>query len=174
MRQLDRTDARILRALDENPDATVVALARRLDLARNTVQSRLRNLEQSGVLQAFSTRVRPEAVGRPVLAFVTLTIDQVDVAKLTAELALIPEIIELHATTGDGDLLARVVVASPADLHAVTLRMLHVPGVARTSTAMAIIELIGPRTAPLLDELCEQARPQPVTRGPRRTGARPR
>ena len=57
MRQLDRTDARILRALDENPDATVVALARRLDLARNTVQSRLRNLEQSGVLQAFSTRV---------------------------------------------------------------------------------------------------------------------
>ena len=153
MRHLDRTDARIIRALDDDPAATVVALARRLDLARNTVQARLRGLEESGVLQAVSTRVRPAALGRPVLAFVTLTIAQVDVGKLTQELSMIPEIIELYATTGDGDLLAKVVVRSPADLHSVTLKMLHCTGVSRTSTAMAMLELIGPRTAPLLDTL---------------------
>ncbi len=153
MRQLDRTDARIVRALDEDPLATVVALARRLDLARNTVQTRLRALEESGALQRVSTRVRPQAMGRPVIAFVTLRITQGDIEKITAELSRVPEILEMHATTGDGDILAKVVARDPADLHRITRRLLDAHSVVRTSTAMAVLELVPARTAPLLDEL---------------------
>lgn len=153
VRALDRTDARILRALDDDPLATVVALARRLDLARNTVQSRLRALEESGALQRISIRVRPEALGRPVVAFVTMRISQGDIEGITAELSQVPEILEMHATTGDGDILAKVVAHDPADLHRITRRLLDCPSVVRTSTAMAVLELVPPRTAPLLDEL---------------------
>jgi DNA-binding Lrp family transcriptional regulator len=153
VRQLDRTDARILRALDDDPSATVVALARRLDLARNTVQARLRTMEESGALQRVSTRVRPQALGRPVVAFVTLTITQGDIEVITAALSTVPEILEMHATTGDGDILAKVVARDPADLHRITRRLLESHSVVRTSTAMAVLELVSPRTAPLLDEL---------------------
>ncbi len=153
MRQLDRTDARILRALDDDPSATVVALARRLDLARNTVHARLRVLEESGVLHRVSTRVRAQALGHPVVAFVTLTIAQGDIEEITAELSQVPQILEMHATTGDGDILAKVVARDPADLHRITRRLLDCPSVVRTSTAMAVLELVPPRTAPLLDEL---------------------
>jgi DNA-binding Lrp family transcriptional regulator len=153
MRLVDRTDARILRALDDDPLATTVALARRLDLARNTVQSRVRALEDSGALQPVSTRVQPIALGRPVLAFVTLTITQGDIDDITAELSQVPEILEMHATTGDGDILAKVAARDPADLHRITRRLLDCASVVRTSTAMAVLELVPARTAPLLDDL---------------------
>ena len=42
--RFDALDARLLLALDEDPFATVVALAQRLGVARNTVQTRLRRL----------------------------------------------------------------------------------------------------------------------------------
>lgn len=153
MHQLDRTDARILRALDDDPHATVVALARRLDLARNTVHARLRALESSGALVPTSTRVRPQALGRPVVAFVTLTITQGDIDEITAELSRVAQVLEMHAVTGDGDILAKVVARDPADLHRITRRLLDSRSVVRTSTAMAVLELVPPRTAPLLDEL---------------------
>ncbi len=153
MRHLDQTDARILRALDDDPQATVVALARRLGLARNTVHARLRALEASGALYRFSNRVRPESIDHPVLAFVTLTITQGEIEGIIAELSQVPQIVELHATTGDGDLLAKVVARDPADLHRVTRRLLECRSVVRTSTAMSVLELVPSRVAPLLDAL---------------------
>jgi len=137
VRDLDQTDARILRALDGDPLATTVALSRRLGLARNTVQS----------------RVRPRALGRPLIAFVTMTITQGDIEEITEELSQVPEILEMHATTGDGDLLAKVAARDPADLHRITRRLLDCRSVVRTSTAMAVLELVPARTAPLLDDL---------------------
>ncbi len=153
MKALDATDARILRALDDDPLATVVALARTLGLARNTVQARLHSLEQRGVLDPPSVRVRPHAMGRPVLAYVSLTITQGDIEQISAELSAVPEILEMHATTGDGDILAKVAARDPADLHRITRRLLDCPSVVRTSTAMAVLELVPARTAPLLDDL---------------------
>jgi len=153
VRELDATDARILRALDDDPQATVVALSRTLGLARNTVQGRLRSLEERGVLAPPSARVRPPALGRPVLAYVTLTIAQGDIEEISAELSGVPEILEMYATTGDGDILAKVAARDPADLHRVTRRLLGCHSVVRTSTAMAVLELVPARTAPLLDDL---------------------
>lgn len=165
MSDLDRTDARILLALDDDPLATTVALAQRLALSRNTVQSRLRTLETSPALGPMSSRVRPEAVGRPLIAFVTLVVSQGDIEEITAELSQVPEVLEMHAITGDGDILAKVAARSPADLHRVTRVLLGCRSVVRTSTAISALELVAPRAAPLL-----QDRASP----PSRRGARTR
>jgi len=152
MRGLDRLDARIVLALDDDPQATVVALARRLGLARNTVQARLARLEAHG-LGRVSRRVDPAALGYPLLAFVTLEITQGDIDRTVEALARIPEILEVHATTGDGDLLARVVARDADDLHRVTRDMLASPSVVRTRTSVALREYVTARTGPLLRRL---------------------
>jgi DNA-binding Lrp family transcriptional regulator len=152
--QIDRTDARILQALDDDSLATTVALARTLGLARNTVQARVRALEAGGRLRPVSARVPPESLGRPVLAFVTLVVAQGSIEEITMELSRVPEVLEMHAITGDGDILAKVAAADPADLLRVTRVLLGCSGVVRTSTVMAVLELVAPRTAPLLAEVC--------------------
>jgi DNA-binding Lrp family transcriptional regulator len=149
---LDGTDARILLALDEDPHASTMALAHRLGLSRNTVHSRLRRLESSGALAPHSRRLQPAAVGRGLLAFITLSISQNEGAQASQALAAIPEVVEILAITGDGDLLARVVATDTTDLYRITELVLQAPGVVRTSTAIALWEVQPLRLGPLLQQ----------------------
>ena len=158
MTALDRTAARIVLALDEDPLATTVALADGLGLARNTVQSRQRRIETDGTLAPPSVRVRPERLGRPLLAFVTLEVGQTEDERTLDEIAALPEVCEVHAITGDADLLVRVVARDSEDLYRVMRSLLACTGVLRSNTALSMVELVPLRTAPLLRSIAEQER----------------
>src|SRR2546423_6581399 len=90
-RALDATDARILLALAADPRATVVALAERLGLSRNTVQARVAKMEQGGALGSFERRITPRALGHPLIAFVTAQVNQHRLAEGSEALAGIAE-----------------------------------------------------------------------------------
>jgi DNA-binding Lrp family transcriptional regulator len=151
MRQIDAVDARILLALDADPRATTVALADRLGLARNTVHARLRRLEEDGQLGEHSRRVAPADLGYPLMALITLAISQ-RVGQPTSEAILrIPEVVELLVTTGDGDLMARVVARDTADLHRITNLLLEAPGVVRSNTTIVLEEVQSASVRSLLE-----------------------
>ena len=149
--QLDRTDRRILLALDEDPRAPIMVLAQRLGLARGTVQSRLERMGASGVLRASSTRVHPEGLGRGVLAEVSAELDQSHINEAVAALRRIPEVLECLAPAGDTDLLIRAVATSPDDLYRVSEEIRLCPGIRRTSTRMILRTVIPYRTTALLE-----------------------
>jgi DNA-binding Lrp family transcriptional regulator len=150
MRSLDVTDARLLLALSDNPRATGLELAQRLGLSRNTVQARLAGLESRPALDAFETRVRPEALGYPLTAFITTQVNQHQLANVGGALGEVPEVIEVHGLTGATDLLVRVVARNPDDLYRIAEVVLGIPGVERTSIALSMREMVGYRVAPLL------------------------
>jgi DNA-binding Lrp family transcriptional regulator len=147
---VDATDARILLALDADPRATVLSLAQKLDLSRNTVQARLARLERDGALGRAQRRVLPEALGHPLTAVVTTQVNQHRLAEVSAELAEIPQVVEVLGLTGERDLLVRVVAEDAGHLYGIADRILAVPGVERTSTALAMRELVPYRVDPLL------------------------
>ena len=149
MNVIDPLDARILLALDDDPEATTLALARRLGIARNTVHARLRRVS-AHALRSFSQRIDPGALGYPLVAFVSVSISQSEGAAAAQVLMALPEVVEMHATTGDADLLAKVVARDTAHLHEVTTSMLTVPGVQRSSTAISLAEHLPTRLRPLL------------------------
>ncbi|MFF0542790.1 Lrp/AsnC family transcriptional regulator [Nocardia thailandica] len=150
---LDATDARLLRELIDHPRATGVELAARLGLARNTVQSRLARWESAGVLAGFERRVEPRALGYPLSAFVAVVVDQHRLDAVVDELARIPEVTEVCGMTGATDLTVRVVARDADDLYRLAGAVLKIPGVERTTMSLIMRELVGPRTAPLLDRL---------------------
>lgn len=150
MRSLDGTDARILLVLDDDPDATVVALAERLGLARNTVQARLRRMRESGALGDYTRRLEPAALGYPLLAFMTLSVSQREGELAAQQIARIPEVIEILSTTGEGDLLCRVVARDTDDLYRITNLVVAAPGVVRTSTSIVLHEVAPTSVAGLL------------------------
>lgn len=156
MRSLDALDARLLLALDEEPASTALGLAHRLGISRNTVHARLQRLERDGSLRAPSLRVDPRAAGRPLVAFVQLSIDQSQSEAANTGVAAVPEVVEVHATTGDHDLLAKVVARDTADLLRVTNAVLACPGVLRANTMVSLDEIVPTRIAPLLSELAER------------------
>ena len=150
---LDGHDARLLLALAEQPRATVLALAERVGLSRNTVQARLARLDRLGALETFERRVDPAALGYPLTAFVTVRVVQRLLSAVAAALARVPEVLEVHGVSGEEDLLVHLVARDADDLYRIAGHLLAIEGVERTSTALVMRSLVGFRTAPLLHRL---------------------
>ena len=148
--RLDTLDLALLRALTEHPKAGALELSRRLGVARGTVQARLQRLEDTGVVTGYGPDVDLAAAGFGVQAFVTLEIAQGALADLTAELAAMPGVLEAHATTGSGDVLCRVAARSHGDLQQILLQLGRSGSVVRSTSVVALSELVPLRTLPLL------------------------
>jgi DNA-binding Lrp family transcriptional regulator len=147
---IDALDARLLAALADTPRAGVMDLARRLGVARGTVQARLDKLSARGIVSGYGPEIALPGLGYEVLAFTTLEIAQGRLADVVEHLRDIPEVLEAHATTGPGDLHCRVVARTNEHLQQVINRMLEVAGIDRTSTVIALSEQIGYRVIPLV------------------------
>ncbi len=150
---IDKLDARLLRAVADTPRAGVMELARQLQVARGTVQARLEKLQRRGVVRGYSPDIDLRAIGYDVLAFVTLEIAQGRLADVVEHLAGIPEVLEVHATTGPGDLHARVVARTNEHLQHVIGAILAVHGISRTTTQIALTEQLPLRILPLIDRV---------------------
>ncbi len=152
---LDETDARLLRELVKEPRATVLALAERLRLARNTVQARLARLDREGALHSFERRIDPAALGYPVLAVISVQVRQQMLEDVSAALARIPEVVEVLGLSGPVDLLVHVVAPDADDLYRIAGEILATSGIVRTDTALVMRRLVDYRTGPLLSRLAD-------------------
>ncbi|MDQ1735367.1 MAG: Lrp/AsnC family transcriptional regulator, leucine-responsive regulatory protein [Pseudonocardiales bacterium] len=108
---MDSVDWRILAELQADARLSQNELSRRVNLSAPSVAERVRRLSDAGVINGYSARVDPAALGRPVQAFVQL--DCYGPRCILKDPAVLdwPEILELHRVTGDGCSLLRVAVA---------------------------------------------------------------
>jgi DNA-binding Lrp family transcriptional regulator len=150
---LDKLDVELLRLLVEEPKAGGREYARLVGVARGTVASRIGRLERAGVVQPYAAVVHPQALGYSVQAFVHMQLAQGKLDEVIARLAAIPEVLQAYTTTGEADLLCRIVARSNADLEHLVQRLLDLPGVVRTRTEVALRERIPYRVLPLLTML---------------------
>jgi DNA-binding Lrp family transcriptional regulator len=147
---IDALDARLLRELAAEPRVGVLELSRRLGVARATAQARLDRLVKRGVIASFAPRIDPEALGYGVTAFATLEIRQGSGAQVLEHLGAIPEVLEVHTITGQGDMLCRLVARSNADLQHVIDRVNGDEAIVRTSTVIAMSNPVPHRVLPLV------------------------
>ena len=153
---MDDLDATLVHVFAEQPRIGVLEASRRLGVARGTVQARLDKLARTGVIAGWGPELRPDALGYPVTAFLTLEIRQGEGehgghASVAAHLAGISEVLEAFTITGAGDMWVRVVARSNADLQRVIDAVLSDAGIVRSSTVIALATQIHYRVLPLLD-----------------------
>lgn len=156
---LDQVDCAVLGELLRRPRAAVREYARTLDLARGTVQARIDRLRRDGVIRDFAPTVDHPALGFPVLAFVHVDLQQGRLEDVVTALHAVPHVVEAHSTTGDADLLCRVVARDHADLEAVIQGVLGIPGVVRTRSEIALSERVARHDQDLLDVVARAAKP---------------
>jgi DNA-binding Lrp family transcriptional regulator len=148
---LDDLDVALLTTLHAHPRISDMELSRVAKVARATVQSRLRRLQDAGVITSWAPELDVAAAGFPVQAFVTLEIAQGALEQVAADLAAIPQVLEAYVTTGSADVLCKVATASHADLQVTLLRINGSPAVVRSTSVVALSVLIAPRIMPLLE-----------------------
>lgn len=163
-RYVDALDARIVEVFAAEPRVGVLECARRLGVARGTVQARLDRMARDGVIRGWGPELDPAAIGYVVTAFVTLEIRQrlpdrpggrAAHDTVAEQIAEVPEVLEAHTTTGTGDMLVRIVARSNADLQRVIDRLLVADGVVRAATVIALDTQVSARVLPLLRAAAE-------------------
>jgi DNA-binding Lrp family transcriptional regulator len=160
---IDALDSSLIALLAAEPRIGLLECARRLRVARGTVQARLDKLTARGVIRGFGPDVSPDALGFGVTAFVTLEIHQrYGHDPVAAHLADIPEVLEAFTITGSGDLMCRIVARSNADLQRVIDGIVSYEGILRASTIIALAEQIPYRTLPLVHSATTLPTPTPT------------
>jgi DNA-binding Lrp family transcriptional regulator len=147
---VDELDARLIELLAAEPRIGVLESSRRLGVARGTVQARLDRLVQRGVISTFAPVLDPAGLGYVVTAFVNVEIRQGARDTVTAHLRSIPEVLEVHTITGQGDLLCRLVARDNDDLQRVIDQLVADGDIVRTSTVVALACVLEHRVLPLV------------------------
>ncbi|MFB2533147.1 Lrp/AsnC family transcriptional regulator [Paracoccus sp. p4-l81] len=126
---MDELDRSILGLLGNDARMSVAVLARRLKVARSTVQARLERLETSGVIAGYTLRLGELARQARIRATVLLTIEPRAQVPILTRLKTIPEIERIHTTSGRVDLLLQLAAASTAQIDTVLDQIGDMPGV---------------------------------------------
>jgi DNA-binding Lrp family transcriptional regulator len=109
---MDELDGGILALLGADARMSVATLARRLKVARSTIQARLERLETGGVIAGYTVKLGEGARQGRLVASVLLTIEPRAQAAILSRLKSIPEVERVFTTSGRVDLLLQIAAAN--------------------------------------------------------------
>jgi DNA-binding Lrp family transcriptional regulator len=109
MDELDRT---IVGLLGADARMSIATLARRLKVARSTIQARLERLETSGVIVGYTIKLGEQAREGRLRASVLLTVEPRAQANILTRLKAISEVERVFTTSGRFDLLLQIAAPS--------------------------------------------------------------
>ncbi|WP_415394277.1 Lrp/AsnC family transcriptional regulator (plasmid) [Rhodococcus globerulus] len=153
--KIDELDAALLAELAVEPRAGILDLSRRLRVARNTIQARMRRLESTGVVKGYPPSMNLHALGFAVHAFIGVKTDQNKMDAVIDVLRTLPHVLEVNAMTGREDLLVRMAAQSQEELLSVIQKVHSIDGVAHTHTMLALATPIEYRSLPLVEYLAK-------------------
>lgn len=126
--QIDEIDRQMLTLLRENARFSVADLARRLNLARTTVQARIERLERGGVIAGYT--LKPGAALRPPLrATALLTFEPRSGPQVLDRLRALSAVEVVHTTSGRFDLLVQLSADTTEELDGTLDRIGEIKGV---------------------------------------------
>lgn len=126
---MDDLDRQIIAQLSTDARMSVAVLARRLRVARSTIQARLERLEGSGAIAGYTLRLGEAARSGRIRAAVLLSIEPRSLPAILQRLKLMPQIERIHTTSGRVDLLLQLATDSTSDLDDMLDRIGAIEGV---------------------------------------------
>jgi DNA-binding Lrp family transcriptional regulator len=126
---MDEIDRGLLTLLSADARVSVATLARRLKVARTTIQARIERLENSGMIAGYTIKLGDTARQGRIHASVLLSIEPRAQAQIMSRLKALPEVERIHTLSGRFDLLVQVSAMTTTALDAVLDAVGESPGV---------------------------------------------
>jgi|SRR6478672_10221291 Lrp/AsnC family leucine-responsive transcriptional regulator len=106
---IDDIDGKILSILQNDARTSNAEIARRLAMAPSAILERIRKLETRGLIEGYEARLNPKALDMGLLAFIYVRADErIGSREIGDELAMIPEVQEVHHIAGEDCYLLKV------------------------------------------------------------------
>ncbi|MFX1456069.1 MAG: response regulator [Promethearchaeota archaeon] len=114
--EFDEKDKEILNVLQDNYRISYKELSEKVNLAASTIHNRVQNMLQNGIIRKFDTLVDPFQVGYESIAILGLSVEPLELKDIAKKLIVFDEIQLVATTTGDHDMILRVLAKNEKDL----------------------------------------------------------
>jgi Lrp/AsnC family transcriptional regulator, leucine-responsive regulatory protein len=146
-RRFDEIDIKILRLLSENARLRPQELCKSLGLgSTRAAQTRLRKLEEDGVILGYAAKLDERRLGQRLLAFVTVGFrppDAESIEEMRQVLRDTEAIKESYLVAGGGDILLKIRTDSPDTLYRLVLgRLARINGVTSLRSTLVVGDLL--------------------------------
>ena len=144
---IDEIDCQIITRLQEDARLSNAVLAREVGLPVSTVHDRVKKLEKKGIIKGYTALVDAEALGKPVMAFIRLSVgatneDYVESKNSVMNVCLAePDVLECHGVAGEDCYILKVRAASPKALETLIERIRCQATVNRSVTSIVLSTL---------------------------------
>ncbi len=138
--EIDQLDRKILTILMHDAVVPYTEIAKQLDVSAGTIHVRMKKMVDLGVVTGSQLIINPSVVGYDICAFIGVFLDKgsayLDVRE---QMKAIPEIVELHYTTGIYSIFAKVLCRDTNHLREVLNEKIQpMSGIQRTETFITL------------------------------------
>lgn len=155
MDKLDKTDFQILKALQQDASLSNVELAASINLSPSPTLSRVKNLENSGVISRYVALIDPHALGLKLNVFVRIALEKQEsgaLERFEQAVSQYDEVMEVYLMTGDEDYLLRIVVPDMQALERFILdHLTRIPGIKNIKSSFALKQVKYKTALPITD-----------------------
>ncbi len=144
MEKIDHLDKKILSILSKNARIPFKDVAAECGVSRAAIHQRVQHMMENGIITGSSFNVNPKSLGYSTCTYVGLNLERGSMYKEVVEqLAMIPEIVECHFTTGPYTMLLKLYARDNEQLmDLLNNRMQTIPGVVSTETLISLEQSI--------------------------------
>lgn len=136
---MDRLDWKIIDALEQNGRQSFAELGEAVGLSKSPCWSRVRSLEEKGIIAGYAARLNPAEMGLAVQSFVEVRISLDAHTEFEAAVMAHPAVVECHTTAGDSDYMLKIFAKSVDHLDELLRHDLSkLPGVHRLATVVCL------------------------------------
>lgn len=140
--ELDETDLRILRVLQDDAALSNLELAERINLSASPTLARVKALKAGKVISGQVALVNPHALGLKMNVFIQVSLEKQEAASLARfekAVSHFEQVMEVYLMTGDEDYLLRIVVPDIQALERFILEHLtKIPGIKNIRSSFAL------------------------------------
>ena len=135
---LNETDRRILKNLLEDARFSSRQIAKNMGVSVGTVLSRIRKMEDIGLIKGYSAILDHEKLGYELTVVTEITVSKGRLVEMENEIAKIPNVCGVYDVTGLTDAIIIGKFKSREDLGRFTKNLLALPYVERTNTHVVL------------------------------------
>ncbi|HEX3844612.1 MAG TPA: Lrp/AsnC family transcriptional regulator [Steroidobacteraceae bacterium] len=135
---MDDLDHRLIALLRGDARAPVASLAKKLGVARGTVQNRMARLEADGTIAGYTVRLKPDIQDQQIRALMNIAVEGNQVDAVVKALRGEPSVAGLYSTNGRWDLVAELRTDSLASFDRVLARISRMTGVSSSETSLLL------------------------------------
>lgn len=140
--ELDNVDFKILELLMQDAKRPYTKVAKKVNVSQGTVHVRMAKMEEAGIIDKTSLRINYANLGYDITAFIGIYLEKSALyEKVLAKLKDIPEIVNIHYTTGNYSMFVKIHCRDTNHLKEVLHdKMQQVEGIERTETMISLEE----------------------------------